>query len=472
MSTIEQTTPAPTGFVSTDDDAAAAALPQLLRTGSEGLVIASGRAAVVLVPVMSIFLTFHRTPFGLIEAGGQGAIWFLALRSTFAAAWLSALALGVPTAAALGTMTGLAGVTLFEFWFPGSELKPTELLTMSAGVLVASATFETLAAVRLRRRRGVLIVGASFGGAELAKELLQQPELPFRCLGIVCDEEEADRIPRTLVLGGPAELIEIVRSQRPDIVVLARSDYHSTTVSRLVDSASIGFRLVGVPEFYEHAFGRVPIEYLSPTWFMSVLHLYQHSYSRATKRLLDLVLASAGLLVTVPLLPFIAWLVHRSGPGPVFFRQPRLGEGGRTFEMLKFRTMRDSAEQPGQPQWAVEEDSRATPIGRVLRRTRLDELPQLWNVLRGEMSIVGPRPERPEFLELLKSEVPFWTQRHLIKPGITGWAQVRRGYTSDVGGTADKLSYDLYYLKHRSLTLDLAIAVKTARIVVSGEGAQ
>src|SRR5437867_1964661 len=132
---------------------------------------------------------------------------------------------------------------------------------------------------------------------------------------------------------------------------------------------------------------------------------------------------------------------------PVFFRQLRLGESGKVFEILKFRTMIDGAEQPGMAVWAKEDDPRVTRIGRVLRRTRVDELPQLWNVLRGEMSIVGPRPERPEFLELLRETVPFWTRRHLVKPGITGWAQVCHGYTADAMATADKLAYDLYYLK-------------------------
>jgi lipopolysaccharide/colanic/teichoic acid biosynthesis glycosyltransferase len=156
----------------------------------------------------------------------------------------------------------------------------------------------------------------------------------------------------------------------------------------------------------------------------------------------------------------------------VLYRQTRLGEGGKTFEMLKFRTMVDGAEEGGAARWAEVHDPRVTAFGGLLRRTRMDEVPQLWNVLRGEMSIIGPRPERPEFLTLLEAEVPFWTRRHLVKPGITGWAQVRTGYASDVVGTVEKLSYDLFYIKHRSLLLDLAIALMTVRTVVSGDGAQ
>ena len=205
---------------------------------------------------------------------------------------------------------------------------------------------------------------------------------------------------------------------------------------------------------------------------MSVHHLYQRPYTRMTKRILDVVGATAVLVLTLPVLALAAFVVRVSSSGPVLFRQVRLGESGKTFEMLKFRTMVDGAEEPGEAIWAAERDPRITPIGRVLRKTRIDEFPQLWNVLRNEMSLIGPRPERPEFVELLEREVPFWTRRHLVKPGVTGWAQVSNGYTADAEGTAEKLSYDLYYLKHRSLVLDLAIIAKTVKILLSGAGAR
>jgi lipopolysaccharide/colanic/teichoic acid biosynthesis glycosyltransferase len=163
-------------------------------------------------------------------------------------------------------------------------------------------------------------------------------------------------------------------------------------------------------------------------------------------------------------------LVWRSR-GPVIFRQVRLGEGGKPFTIYKFRTMTTNAESDGAV-WALEGDPRVTDVGRFMRKTRLDELPQLWNVLRGDMSFVGPRPERPEFVAELESEVPYWSRRHLVRPGITGWAQVRRGYTADAAGTGDKLSYDLWYLRHRSLVVDIAICVKTVSTLLSGSGAR
>jgi lipopolysaccharide/colanic/teichoic acid biosynthesis glycosyltransferase len=202
-----------------------------------------------------------------------------------------------------------------------------------------------------------------------------------------------------------------------------------------------------------------------------VLHLYQRPYGRLAKRLFDIVVAAVGLLVTVPLMLVAVVIVGSSG-GPLFYRQLRLGANGRPFWILKFRSMYVGAEQPGVARWAEANDPRIIRGGRFLRLTRIDELPQLWNVLNGDMSIVGPRPERPEFVEELEADVPFWDRRHLVKPGITGWAQIRSGYAADTLGTEEKLSYDLWYLRHRSLLLDFVICLKTVPRVVSGWGAR
>jgi lipopolysaccharide/colanic/teichoic acid biosynthesis glycosyltransferase len=203
----------------------------------------------------------------------------------------------------------------------------------------------------------------------------------------------------------------------------------------------------------------VPIRRMTDAWFMSVLHLYQRSYSRTSKRAFDITVATFALLLTAPLFPLIALLVKRTR-GPIFYGQTRLGEQGRPFRILKFRTMRMDAETAGAV-WAQQGDPRTTQVGRLLRKTRLDEIPQLINVLRGEMSIVGPRPERPEFLGLLEENVPFWSRRHLLRPGITGWAQLRAGYTADAVATEEKLSYDLWYLRHQSLIVDVLICART-----------
>jgi exopolysaccharide biosynthesis polyprenyl glycosylphosphotransferase len=276
------------------------------------------------------------------------------------------------------------------------------------------------------------------------------------------------QLPR--LLGSLGDLVDVVDAQHPDLVVLADAD-PGPAVDRLLETSWRRFRVVGLSHFFEHAFGRVPLAHISPAWFMSIIHLRQHSYAGWSKRVFDVTVALIGFVVAAPLFVLAAIAVRLSGK-PVLFRQTRLGERGKTFEMYKFRTMIHPGESAGTARWTEEVDPRVTGVGRVLRRTRLDELPQLWNVIRGEMSIVGPRPERPEFVHVLEENVPFWNRRLLVKPGLTGWAQVRCGYAADCEGTFEKLSYDLWYVRHRTLLLDLAICAKTFLTLVSGAGAR
>jgi len=316
----------------------------------------------------------------------------------------------------------------------------------------------------------VLIVGASDGGADLIEELAVSGDRAYEVVGIVDDERESD-VGGVSRLGSLADLPWILELHRPDLVVLAVTKNRPEAFSALLAGSGAGFDLLGLPEFHEQAFGRVPVRHVSAAWFMSVLHYYRRPYTQFAKRTFDVVGALLAMIVVAPAFLLVALLVRRTS-GPIIYRQTRLGEGGRHFTMYKFRTMYDGAEADGEALWADENDPRTTGVGRFMRRSRLDEIPQLWNVLKGEMSIVGPRPERPEFVDCLRQTVPFWTRRHLVKPGITGWAQVRRGYTSDTAGTAEKLSYDLWYLRHRSLVTDLAICAKTFTTLLSGDGAR
>jgi exopolysaccharide biosynthesis polyprenyl glycosylphosphotransferase len=428
------------------------------------------RGAVIATPVIAAASWGGLSAWTLFETAIVTAIWFVALRTSYTGPGPSALVLGTSLVTALGTITGLAAVSVLNFWVPELDLTARQLLLMAAGVFLSSWAFETkLQRPELRRR--LLLVGADDGTKELLAELERHQQLPFEVVGIV-DDQAGEMIAGVRRLGSTRELGAILRDESPDLVVLGRDAYRADALSHVLDLASLDVRVVDVHHFNEHAFGKVPVHHLSPVWFMGVLHLYQRPYSRIVKRTFDILAAGTALLLAAPLLLVVALVVRASSSGPVFFRQLRLGEGGKLFPICKFRTMVEHAEKDGVAVWAREDDVRVTPIGRVLRRSRLDELPQLWNVLRGDMSIVGPRPERPEFLELLRETVPFWTRRHLVKPGITGWAQVRRGYTADVMGTADKLSYDLYYLKYRSLVFDLAIATRTFRIVLSGFGSR
>jgi exopolysaccharide biosynthesis polyprenyl glycosylphosphotransferase len=184
------------------------------------------------------------------------------------------------------------------------------------------------------------------------------------------------------------------------------------------------------------------------------------------------VLASAVFVLTAPLTLLTALAVYLESDGPVLYCQERVGEGGRTFTVFKFRSMRVDAEREGRPVWARDNDDRVTRVGRFIRVTRLDELPQLWNVLRGDMSFVGPRPERPFFVEQLEKEIPFYQQRHAVKPGLTGWAQIKYEYGSSIEDAMEKLRYDLYYIKHLSVALDLSIVFDTVKVVIFGKGAK
>jgi exopolysaccharide biosynthesis polyprenyl glycosylphosphotransferase len=221
-------------------------------------------------------------------------------------------------------------------------------------------------------------------------------------------------------------------------------------------------RMIGANQFYEDLLGHVPIGTIEEAWYRYVLHPRFQSKEPIPKRVVDLALSALIGVVTLPLLIAGAIAVKLGDGGPVFYRQRRLGEHGEQFEMLKLRTMRTDAEADGQARWSGAGDDRVTRVGRVLRRTHVDELPQLWNVLRGEMTLIGPRPERPEIVAQLERQYSHYTRRHLLRPGIGGWAQIRCGYGGSEAGTAWKLCHDLYYIKHRSVLGDLMIIFETA----------
>jgi exopolysaccharide biosynthesis polyprenyl glycosylphosphotransferase len=432
------------------------------------------RAAAVLLPVALVLEASGEGPDRMLVAWALIAgIWFLAITTAVRAVSVSPFAVGVPSVVAMGTLVGFAGVSAAGFWLPWIQLKPLELTIMAMAVFATSTLSERITVDVLMRPRRTLVVGSSERAIELVAELADRQDLPFEYVGVVDDLATGD--PNGMHGGAESEstmstLTAALRRERPDLVVLA-DEPRTDDLNGLLDAGSLGFRIVELPAFYEHAFGRVPVHTLSPMWFMSVLHLYQRPYSRITKRIFDIAFAGLALVVLAPVMLVVAALICLFDRGPVLYRQVRLGEGGETFRIVKFRTMVVDAEARGIAIWAQHGDPRITPVGRVLRKARLDELPQFWNVLRGDMSVVGPRPERPEFLHQLADEVPFWTRRHLVKPGITGWAQVRHSYASDVQGTTEKLGYDLYYLKHRSLFLDTAIVAKTVKTVFSGSGA-
>ncbi len=261
---------------------------------------------------------------------------------------------------------------------------------------------------------------------------------------------------------GIDEIIVAVRQQRGGVLPLRG----------LLECRLSGVRITDLARFFERMQGRIPIEALKASWLIYGNGFRQNWLRGAVKRSFDVVVASLLLLVTLPIMLVTAVIIAFESGFPVIYRQERVGLRGKTFDVLKFRSMRQDAEKDGNAKWAKVGDARITPFGRFIRRTRIDELPQIINVLRGEMSFVGPRPERPVFVEMLSEQIPFYAVRHSVKPGITGWAQVRYSYGANVEQSMKKLEYDLYYVKNHTLFLDLLILLETVRVVVLGEGAR
>jgi exopolysaccharide biosynthesis polyprenyl glycosylphosphotransferase len=439
----------------------AAHLAPATRVSDARWVTAAGRVLLVWVPCYTL-MGYRFGPSGIAVAAASllTIVWLISLRSAFAAVHFT---LGWPVRCAVGTLTGLVGVSAVALWVPGLGMSTSTILALAVSVFALTTIWESVAE-RVVGKRRVLVVGTSACANAVADAISFEGHAPFTVVGAVDDEPDD-----TARLGSVAELSRVIDEQRPDLIVLTDGESSTNALDRLLDAPASGLKVVGHAHFFDHAFGRIPLEDLKPTWFMSIFHLWRRPYTRFAKRTFDIVCASIVLVVAAPLMLVIAGLV-RLTPGPIIYRQTRVGEGGKHFTMFKFRTMREDAEENGRPAYAEENDPRVTWIGRMLRRTHLDELPQLWDVLKGDMSIVGPRPERPEFIPTLEQAVPFFTRRLLVKPGVTGWAQLRTDYSSDAEGAADKLSYDLWYLRHRNLVVDLAICAKTFSSVLFRPG--
>jgi exopolysaccharide biosynthesis polyprenyl glycosylphosphotransferase len=421
----------------------------------------AGRAVATLTPVTIMAASWEGRQLVLFCV--TAPLWLLSINVGLAATSVSLASLGPSVAVLRGALIGLIATSVLGAWAPALHVSFLRNLRAAFGVFMLVAAWEKWAGSRLRPRTRIIVVGSRSACASVEHELEARRDRRFVVLGAVDDSLPKDE----KVLGGIAELPEVIEQARPDLVAIAPGANRPATFAQLLELSDRGFRVLELAHFYEYAFGMVPVRDLTGAWFMSVLHIYQRPYSRAAKRSCDII-GSLGLLVLfAPLFALTALLV-RMTPGPIIVRQIRVGEHGRLFTMYKFRSMRADAERPGEAVWAAKSDPRVTAAGQVMRRLRLDEFPQIVNVLKGDMSLVGPRPERPEFVDVLSS-VPFWTRRHLVKPGITGWAQVRHGYTSDTDGSLAKLSYDLWYVRHRSLTVDLAIIAQTVIAVLWGD---
>ncbi len=298
---------------------------------------------------------------------------------------------------------------------------------------------------------------------------------PFFLVGFMDDDPK--KIGKNLggfpILAGNDRLLEIIQSQAiTEIVIAITGEMQGSTFQTLLDVQESGVTIVPMPALYEELMGRVPINHLELEWLIRsfVDDARVGGFFEFSKRLMDILVAMGGLIICILISPFAAILILLDSGSPIMYSQVRSGKGNKSYKIYKFRTMFQDAEKDGQVQVTHENDSRITRVGNLLRRTHIDELPQFWNVLLGNMSIVGPRAERPELIVGYQSQIPFYRARLLVKPGITGWAQVNYGYSANIEQTVIKLEYDLYYIKHRNLLMDMLIILRTITQVVGFRG--
>jgi sugar transferase (PEP-CTERM system associated) len=325
-----------------------------------------------------------------------------------------------------------------------------------------------------------LIVGEGPLVEPLVHEFRSRPELGVRVVGRLWkgnNGNDALRHYRSELsddpLGVDEGLSRAVKRLRVNRIVIAMGDRRGKLpVGLLLSLKSRGVHVQDGVEVYEKLTGKVPIESIRLGWLLFSPGCYSSRFFLFYKRVASILISIVGLLLSLPLLPFVALAIKLTSPGRILYRQKRVGRNGVVFDCYKFRTMRADAEADTGPTWAEDDDPRITPVGRFLRKSRMDEIPQLWNVLRGDMSLVGPRPERPEFVEELNRKIPYYQLRHATRPGITGWAQVRYKYGSSIEDAKEKLRYDLFYVKNMAPGLDLLILFHTVKVILLGRGAQ
>jgi exopolysaccharide biosynthesis polyprenyl glycosylphosphotransferase len=354
-------------------------------------------------------------------------------------------------------LVGFTFAVLYLYFQPELILTPRRFLLINFGIVFILILFwrEGLFTIFGRKtwRSNVLFLGSEFSFVQFQNELLESHYLGF------------NKIERYVPGSGSLANV-ITKNNITTVIVNSDSELEPEITSELFNIVPLGLQVLPYLDFYEMHFARIPSRYLSHSWFLHTFKYRRKPVFDFFKRIIDIIFGFVGLMVCTILLPFIAIGIKLSSPGPVFFKGERVGKDGKKFIITKFRTMIvwDGAD------WAKSDDSRITTFGKFLRRSRIDELPQFWNIFIGNMSLVGPRPEQPHIVQNLSKEIPFYDQRHLIKSGLTGWAQISSGYAGTVDESRTKFEYDLYYIKNRSLAFDFEIIAHTIRIILGLKG--
>ncbi|HEY6120573.1 MAG TPA: TIGR03013 family XrtA/PEP-CTERM system glycosyltransferase [Pyrinomonadaceae bacterium] len=320
----------------------------------------------------------------------------------------------------------------------------------------------------------ILIVGSGNLAVEVAREVLNRPDAGYRIVGFVGTDAEllGKSLINPRVIGVTSDLDEIVAREDIDRIVVAMGERRGVLPTDKLLQLSLTGK-VSIEEgasFYERITGRVSIDMIRPSWLIFSGRGRQARIPGLVRSAVHRIVALVGAVLSIPVVIVTAILIKLDSSGPIFYRQERVGKNGRKFVLIKFRSMRVDAEQDG-PVWAVKDDDRTTRVGRIIRKIRIDEIPQFWNILCGDMNFVGPRPEREHFVAQLAQEIPYYEQRHLIAPGLTGWAQIKYAYGASIEDARQKLQYDLFYIKNQSLILDAIIMFETIKIILFGRGA-
>lgn len=371
----------------------------------------------------------------------------------------------------------LLAVTLLYAFYSQAEVTPKTVLFLY-GIFVFLLTvvwrflYYDFIFTNTRYLKRVILIGGDGGSADLEKIANPPKGTDYKIIGYVAEDinQRISPFPDVPFLGNYRDIRNIIREQKAEELVIA-FDYRDNRefLKELSDSLNFGVKIFEWPIFFEQVFQKVPTNQIDHFWFIYNFGESDKKLHERIKRFFDIWISIAGIIFLAAILPLIAFGIKLTSRGPVFYRQKRMGINENIFTLIKFRTMEDRAEKNG-AQWASKDDQRVTRFGRFLRRTRLDEIPQFFNILKGEMSLVGPRPERPEFLATLTEKIPFYYKRNMVLPGLTGFAQIMYPYAATIEDSLEKVGYDLYYIKNRSFFLYLKIVLLTLRTVLSFKG--
>jgi sugar transferase (PEP-CTERM system associated) len=414
------------------------------------LLYENGWLKILVITCLTLLLTYYFDLYGPRRIAASWEIYFRLLLVLSVLSFVLASVIYLTPEFDIGRNVGLAGVS-----------------TLTVVLLLWRWAYEWINSLKLFRER-VYVLGSGVRARTVVETIRSHRDAGMEVVGWTDEGGVQGQLTR---FAGDFSSFRKPKAEVDRIIVAMEDRRDSLPIRELLKLRLSGIVIENSSAIMERLSGRLPLDGLYPSTLIFAKGFRVRPSQQVTRRCLSFLVSLVALLICLPFIPVIMLAVRLSSPGPIFFKQTRVGQFGRLFRAYKFRTMRQDAEANGAV-WAKENDPRVTRIGRLMRKTRLDEVPQLWNVLRGDMAFVGPRPERPEFVEWLSQEIPFYDLRHMIRPGLTGWAQVRFQYGASLEETKRKLEYDLYYIKHQSIGLDLLIMFETIKTIILRRGAQ